>query len=196
MEKSLENDRLRNELKVAEDQSKRHQEDLESKLQMLTLDHSHACLELEKVRMELTVLNKEKEHLANQVRQLDKGSVRMDDFQILQNQLHIITKERDKLMTQIEDQHSNKVDDMASCRAKDEVMNNKEKTKLRMRLRGTQAMSEAFSRRYEESVQELDLMNRKYEEAASKLKSQLASYGLEVLNLKKELAAIKSRSVN
>ena len=53
-----------------------------SKLQMLTLDHPHACEELEKVWMELSVLNKEKEHLVNQVRELDKGLVLIDDFQV------------------------------------------------------------------------------------------------------------------
>ena len=66
----------------------------------------------------------------------------------------------------------------------------KEKVKLRMRLRGTQAKMEAFSVRYKEAVEELNFMNRKYEDAAAKLKSQLAAYGMEILNLKKQLAAV------
>ncbi|XP_057506191.1 LOW QUALITY PROTEIN: kinesin-like protein KIN-7O [Actinidia eriantha] len=220
MEKSLENDRLRNELTMANDQSKRSQEDLMSKLQLLTLDHRHACEELEKVWMELSVLNKEKEHLVNQVRELDKGSVLMDDFQILQNQLCTITKERDKLMAQIEEHQNHEVGvelcaancDERLLKAKaevemltgqlckleakihnDEVVNSKEKAKLRMRLRGTQAKLDAFSARYKEAGEEMDLMNRKFEEAAAKLKSQLASYGLEVLNLKKQLAAARNQ---
>ena len=75
----------------------------------------------------------------------------------------------------------------------DEVVNSKEKAKLRMRLRGTQAKLDAFIARYKEAGEEMDLMDRKFEEAAAKLKSQLASYGLEVLNLKKQLAAARNQ---
>ncbi|KAF5941143.1 hypothetical protein HYC85_022310 [Camellia sinensis] len=220
MEKSLENDRLRNELKVADEQCKKSVEDLKLKLQMLASEHHHACVEVEKLKMESSVLNEEKEDLLNQVRDLHKGSVLIDDFQILKNELLIITKERDKLMAQIEEQQSPEVevdlcgenydDNLLKAKAEveeltgqlsrleakmqsGEVSNSIEKAKFRMRLRGTQAKSNAFRIRYEEAVKELDVMNRKFEEASTKLKAQLASYALEVLNLKKQLAAVRSQ---
>lgn len=71
----------------------------------------------------------------------------------------------------------------------DEVDNSKEKAKLRMRLRGTQAKLDAFRNRYMEAMKESDLMNKNFEEAAGKLKDQLASKGIEVLNLKKKLVS-------
>ncbi|CAL5423099.1 unnamed protein product [Camellia sinensis] len=220
MEKSLENDRLRNELKVADEQCKKSVEDLKLKLQMLASEHHHACVEVEKLKMESSVLNEEKEDLLNQVRDLHKGSVLIDDFQILKNELLIITKERDKLMAQIEEQQRPEVevdlcgenydDNLLKAKAEveeltgqlsrleakmqsGEVSNSIEKAKFRMRLRGTQAKSNAFRIRYEEAVKELDVMNRKFEEASTKLKAQLASYALEVLNLKKQLAAVRSQ---
>ena len=75
----------------------------------------------------------------------------------------------------------------------DGVRNNKEMTKLRMRLRGTQAKLDAFRGRYKEAIDESDLMNRKYEEGSGKLKSQLASKAMEVLSLKKELSASRAQ---
>ena len=71
----------------------------------------------------------------------------------------------------------------------DEVDNSKEKAKLQMRLRGTQAKLDAFRNRYMEAMKESDLMNKNFEEAAGKLKDQLASKGIEVLNLKKKLVS-------
>lgn len=75
--------------------------------------------------------------------------------------------------------------------SKDEVINNKEKAKLRMRLRYTQLKLDVYRTRHKDALDELDLMNKKYEAASTKLKNQLASYGIEVLNLKKQLAAVK-----
>lgn len=60
-----------------------------------------------------------------------------------------------------------------------------------MRLRGTQAKLDAFRIRYQEALDESDLMNRKFEEAAGKLKEMLASKGIEVLNLKRQLASVQ-----
>lgn len=71
----------------------------------------------------------------------------------------------------------------------DEMKNNKEVTKLRMRLRGTQAKLDAFRGRYKDVTEEMDFMHKKFEEASGKLKYRLASYATEVLNLKKQLAA-------
>jgi len=71
----------------------------------------------------------------------------------------------------------------------DAAAENKEKAKLKMRLRGTQARLDAISLRYKQSVQESELMNRKFKEASAKLKEKLASKALEVLDLKKQLSA-------
>lgn len=71
----------------------------------------------------------------------------------------------------------------------DAAAENKEKAKLKMRLRGTQARLDAICLRHKQSVQELELMNRKFEEASAKLKQKLASKALEVVDLKKQLSA-------
>jgi len=71
----------------------------------------------------------------------------------------------------------------------DEVKNSKERAKLRMRLRSTQAKLDAYRERYKEAIDEQEFMNKKFEEASNKLKDRLAAYGIEVLNLKKQLAA-------
>lgn len=164
-EKSLENDRLRENLRGAEDLNKKSQEEVKLLLKMLTLDHHHASEEVQK----------EKEYLVNQVKDLDKGSVLMDDYEILRNQLLVLMKERDKGMTQIEEKQCHDVEvekrllkakaevEVLTCQLSrleaklhnDEVINNKEKTKLRMRLRGTQAKLEAFTVRYKEAVEEI-----------------------------------------
>ncbi|XP_022147755.1 kinesin-like protein KIN-7O isoform X2 [Momordica charantia] len=138
--------------------------------------------------------------------------------QNIRNQLLLVTKERDNLMIQIQERQNcsievelikNNTSEMlndaklqvenltrriSSLEVKmhdDEVQNGKEKAKLRMRLRGTQAKLDAFRIRYQEALDESDLMNRKFEEAAGKLKDMLASKGIEVLNLKKQLASVQ-----
>ncbi|KAJ0098595.1 hypothetical protein Patl1_20895 [Pistacia atlantica] len=122
LEKSIDIDKLRNELKLAEHKSNQVEQMLKSKLEMLTLDFHHAQ---EKV---------------------NKG-------------------------------HN------------DEVSNNIERAKLRMRLKWTQAHLDALRRRYREAVQESENMNKQFEEASANLKERLALKGIEVLNLKKQLAA-------
>ncbi|XP_031260228.1 kinesin-like protein KIN-7O [Pistacia vera] len=122
LEKSIDIDKLRNELKLAEHKSNQLEQMLKSKLEMLALDFQHAQ---EKV---------------------NKG-------------------------------HN------------DEVSNNIERAKLRMRLKWTQAHLDALRRRYREAVQESENMNKQFEEASANLKERLALKGIEVLNLKKQLAA-------
>ncbi|GAB2267146.1 hypothetical protein Dimus_002131 [Dionaea muscipula] len=68
----------------------------------------------------------------------------------------------------------------------DDVKNNKDKTKLMMRLRYAQAKLDAFRERYKEAVDENHLMNMKFEEASTELKKQLKSSALMVLTLKKQ----------
>ncbi|KAM7524434.1 hypothetical protein LguiA_014336 [Lonicera macranthoides] len=215
MEKSLENDRLRNDLILACDQSEKSKESLKSKLEMLSHEHRHACDEVEKLHMESSMLNKEREDLIARVRQLEAGSVPIDDFQNLKNQLLVITKEREKLTAQVKEQQRCGIEGELSkesynerllklkaeiekltsrlCNLEvkmhnDEVNSNKEKAKLRMRLRGAQAKLDTIRIRYKESIDELDNMKGQYKAASAKLKDQLTSYGTEVLNLKKQLA--------
>ncbi|KAK9922370.1 hypothetical protein M0R45_030836 [Rubus argutus] len=84
--------------------------------------------------------------------------------------------------------YQNKSDSPRRQSQEDQVENSKEKAKLRMRLRGTQAKLDAFRYRYKEAQNEVNLMNRQFEEASIKLKDLLALKGIEVLNLKKQLA--------
>ncbi|XP_027337202.1 kinesin-like protein KIN-7O [Abrus precatorius] len=152
--------------------------------------------------------------------ELDTLSKNFNEFQNLKNKLYVVTKEKDKLTIEMEDQpkhlmemeflHKHCLDEVSkakvhveelsqkiSCmevkRLADEVTNNKERSKLRMRLRGTQAKLDAFRCRYKEAIDESVLMNKRYGEAAGKLKDQLASKGIEVLNLMKQLAAAKGQ---
>ncbi|GFP80821.1 kinesin-related protein 4 [Phtheirospermum japonicum] len=97
-----------------------------------------------------------------------------------------------KLKHELE-QQSNRLTSMDDQMHNDRIDSNKEKVKLRMRLRGAQAKLDTFRLRYRESVGELEYMHRKFEEASAKLKKQLASYGSEVLNLKKQLAGFKGQ---
>lgn len=57
-----------------------------------------------------------------------------------------------------------------------------------MRLRWTQARTDAFLVRYMEAVDDLNRMNKEYEEATTKLKDRIASMAIEILNLKKTLS--------
>ncbi|KAH9680261.1 hypothetical protein KPL71_026489 [Citrus sinensis] len=216
MDKCLEIDQLRNDLKAAEVESYPSQEELKSKIEMLSLELHCAHKKLEILQKELTFLSKEREDLLVQIRELDKGSDENNDSKKIINQLFIVTKERDSLMTQIEEQRryvvkvehlrKNCNDELLEAKVRveeltrrisnmevkehiDKVSNNKEKAKLQMMLRGTQAQLDAFRFRYKQAVDDSDIMNKKFEEASANLKDRLASKGIEVLNLKKQLAA-------
>ncbi|XP_061367839.1 kinesin-like protein KIN-7O [Gastrolobium bilobum] len=139
----------------------------------------------------------------------------------LESKLSIVTVERDKLMTQVEDvqkqvmeveslqkhyqaelskakDHVEELSQKISCMEikmhADEATNHKGMAKHRMRLRGLQAKLDAYRNRYKDAIDDSVLMNTKYEEASRKLKDLLASKGIEVLNLKKQLAAAKAVS--
>ncbi|KAH9649193.1 kinesin-like protein KIN-7O [Citrus sinensis] len=215
MDKCLEIDQLRNNLKAAEVESYPSQEELKSKIEMLSLELHCAHKKSEIFQKELTFLSKEREDLLVQTRELDKGSDENNDSKKIINQLLIVTKERDSLMTQIEEQRryvvkvehlrKNCSDELLEAKVRveeltrrisnmevkehiDKVSNNKEKAKLQMMLRGTQAQLDAFRFRYKQAVDDSDIMNKKFEEASANLKDRLASKGIEVLNLKKQLA--------
>ncbi|KAL8162959.1 hypothetical protein V2J09_014448 [Rumex salicifolius] len=65
-----------------------------------------------------------------------------------------------------------------------------ERTRLRMRLRNTQASLEGFRERYREALEVQDLMDAKFKEASAGLKDRLAAKAIENLNLKKQLASL------
>ncbi|KVH91733.1 Kinesin, motor domain-containing protein [Cynara cardunculus var. scolymus] len=62
------------------------------------------------------------------------------------------------------------------------------KAKTRMRLNGAQRKLDSIRMRCKEEMQEKDYMHKQFEDATTKLKSQLVSRGSEILNLKKQLA--------
>lgn len=211
-EKSLENEKLINDLRAAEDQSKQSQVELVSKLQMVSSDHCHVCEQVEKLKMELNVLSQVKECMLDEIRESN---------QILRNQLLMVTNGRDVLKSQTKEQSlhqmttelSNLSEKLQKANAEiecltsrlseleakmhvNEVVNGKEKTKLRMRLRGTQAKMEAYSLRYKEAVQENNVMDTKYKEASTELKIQLTKYAQENFHLKKQLAALKNQCIS
>ncbi|XP_057427737.1 kinesin-like protein KIN-7O isoform X2 [Lotus japonicus] len=206
-EKSLELDRPPNNLEMADAESKHSQKEL------------HDCPEKEKANEIQREDHLNKGDNLSSLRELSTTSESLYEFENLKNKLSIVTKERDSLMNQMEDQQKHvmevefqpKVQDELS-RAKvhveelsreiscmevkmhvDKVTNNKETSKLRMRLRGTQAKLDAFRCRYKEAIDESVLLNKKYGEAAENLKDQLASKAIEVLNLKKQLAVTKGQ---
>ncbi|KAJ6332143.1 hypothetical protein OIU76_010519 [Salix suchowensis] len=198
-EKSLEIDQLKNHLIRADIESKQSQESLKSNLDTLSMELDCARGKLNALEKERSILSKERDDLLTQIGGLDKRLEPENDFQNLQNQLLSITSERDNWMRHCDEmllESKDRVEELngrlSSMEAKmknDEAMNNKERAKFRMRLRGTQAKSDAFHFRYKEAVNELAFMNRNFEVASKKLKNQLASYGIEILNLKKQIAA-------
>ncbi|KAM7270281.1 hypothetical protein ACFE04_029495 [Oxalis oulophora] len=209
MEQSVEIDRLEHELQNAETQNKQYEELLNSKLKELQCFHE----KVEALENELSFLNKERENLFLRVKELDRKSDSSNDIENVRSQLLIMTEARNKLATQIEEQRhieaefvGKHCDDallnvkvqaeeqfkerLSSIELKahmDQVENNIQLAKLRMRLRGTKAQLDAIHLRYKQAINESDIMNKKFEESASILKDRLASKGIEVLNLKKQL---------
>ncbi|GLT88112.1 hypothetical protein SLE2022_061510 [Rubroshorea leprosula] len=216
MQKSLEIDRLKNELKMGAE-SKEMQEMLKSNSEKLSLELHHAQEKVDSLQQELSFIKRERDDLLVRIREMDTGSIFSDEVQDIKNQLLVMSRERDKLMSQIEEWESRassvekewneaslkrkvQVEELtgrlSSMEAKmhiDEVRNGKEKAKLRMRLRGTQAQLDAYRYRYKEAVDEMDIMHKKFKEASANLKDQLASKALENLDLRKQLATTKGQ---
>ncbi|CAN8259873.1 unnamed protein product [Cochlearia groenlandica] len=104
----------------------------------------------------------------------------------IQIELDNVTNERQRLLSRVEELST----ELASSNHSQNVdADNKEKAKLKMRLRGTQARLDAIYIRHKNSVKESEVMNKKFEEASAKLKEKLASKALEVIDLKKQLSA-------
>ncbi|CAL9083608.1 unnamed protein product [Musa textilis] len=143
--------------------------------------------------------------LRNELKQNMADIVEWNDN--LKDQLLMVTKERDDLLSQVgelktalfeseiskaktnSDELAKRISNMEVKMRSDNLSFNKERTKLRMQLRSLQATLDAYRGRYTEVVDEMTLMDKKYEEASTKLKKQLAQYGVEILSLKKQLAS-------
>ncbi|KAL9237922.1 hypothetical protein vseg_012415 [Gypsophila vaccaria] len=218
-ELSLEIDKLKHELEEAESKNIDFEEQMKTKLDALSLERNLAYEEINRLQQNLAFLGKEREDLASKIKDQELVSNLSTDLQASKNQLLHMEEERNKLVTEIEKlrcnesevdllgkdyddkisraQHeverlSGKLADLEHKMRDDGVKNNKERAKLRMRLRSTQAKLDAFRERYKDAIEEQEFMHKKYEEASTKLKDRLASYGLENLNLKKQLAAAKA----
>ncbi|KMT15139.1 hypothetical protein BVRB_3g062560 isoform B [Beta vulgaris subsp. vulgaris] len=223
MEDSSEIDQLKRALEVADSEKRDCEHLLKLKLDALSLDRSRAFEEVNNLQMELATLRKEQEDLTCRIKEQEQGSNLSTDLQMSKSQLQLMTEERDRLKSQIEELLGNEVEfkligqcydeklltaqheaellsrRLAELEQKmhdDEVKKNKEMTKLKMRLRSTQAKLDAFRERYKRGVDEQEYMHKKFDEASTKLKDRLASYGIEVLNLKKQLAVANSHSSN
>ncbi|XP_015582327.2 kinesin-like protein KIN-7O isoform X1 [Ricinus communis] len=160
VEKSLEIDQLKDNLKLADAESKQIQENLQNQLLNVT---------------------KERDKLMAQIERCQSNG----------NELESLTKRYDGMLlgakSQVEELNA-RISSMAMMQ-NGEATNSKEKAKLRMRLQGTQARLDAFQFRYKEAMAELDVMNREYKEATVNLKDKLALFASENLNLKKQIAS-------
>ncbi|KAL2574315.1 hypothetical protein AAZV13_17G180600 [Glycine max] len=177
-EKVSELDHLENHPETTNAESKQSQEMSKANSEMQSLEHElHDSPKEEK-----------ENELRKEIHVLDKGDNLSSPnvFQNLKDKQSVVTKERDKLMIEMEDQHKRMEFLQKNCQDEGGLKNNKEMAKLRMRLRGTQAKLDSFRCRYKEAIDESVLTNKKY-------KDQLASKGLEVLNLMKQLAAAKGQ---
>ncbi|KAJ9536971.1 hypothetical protein OSB04_029704 [Centaurea solstitialis] len=215
VEKSHQIDQLTKDLRLLHDQNKISEDALKSKLETLSFDHRNACEEVDKLRMNLDALSKERDDMAANGRELSQVSELMDEIQKLRNQLLEITKERDDVRSHAEELQNSKAEQhllMERCHEEllnakaeveelrtklsvlevkwhnDEVKNSIEKAKTRMRLNGAQRKLDSIRMRCKEEMQEKDYMHKQFEDATTKLKSQLVSRGSEILNLKKQLA--------
>lgn len=69
----------------------------------------------------------------------------------------------------------------------DDIINTKEKTKYRMRIRKLEAELDAHHGLLKDAVNETRTMDAKFQEASTKLKKDLSYYAHEVLRLREQL---------
>uniref|UniRef100_A0A1J3ET78 Kinesin-related protein 4 n=4 Tax=Noccaea caerulescens TaxID=107243 RepID=A0A1J3ET78_NOCCA len=173
MEKSLEIDKLSDELQSAHAVSKQSQEVLKSDMDTLKSELQSTCEMSDTLQKELNYVTSERQSLVARIEELSKELASSNRFQIED------AKNPSEEMTR----------KVSSQESKDAAADNKQKAKLKMRLRGTQARLDAICLRHKQSVKESEIMNRKFEEASAKLKDKLASKALQVLDLEKQLSA-------
>ncbi|XP_073119255.1 kinesin-like protein KIN-7O isoform X2 [Henckelia pumila] len=180
---------------------------LEEKTELYTAEISMLSEELLEVRNELENCTKYSKDIEERLRGLEEASLvkcretssvvdltaneprASDDESQRYIEESMILKLEHELMEQ-----NNKIASLEAQIHKDQITNNKDKAKSRMRLRGTQAKLDSFRIKYEHGVEEMEHMDKRYREASEKLKKQLGLYGTEVLNLKKQLSSLQGRS--
>ncbi|XP_072952933.1 kinesin-like protein KIN-7I isoform X5 [Typha angustifolia] len=173
------------------------------------------CQKVQKLQEQASTPVGEQYESLLQLKEMDTESDLLTSFKYLQSEFLLLTREKDDLLSKNEqlnltvgdtiilkkqydhmllqaksdsDELAKKIYSMEDKMHNEALKYNKEKTKLRMQLRSTQAKLDAFRGRYEEVMNEMNLMNRKFQEASTNLKKQLAAYGVEILSLKKQLA--------
>ncbi|CAM8969077.1 unnamed protein product [Rhodiola kirilowii] len=178
--------------------------------------------ELKELQKEFSILQKEKEDLIVRVRELESASNSAIDLQNLQDQLAMISNEKELLkvemakrqasydtnMEVLKETNRNKLVEAEQYAAeliakisslelklkKDGVMNMNEKAKLRMRLYWTHDKLDAVCRKFEDAIDESRLMDTKYQEAAAILKNRLAQSAIKNMDLEKQLVALHAHS--
>ncbi|KAK7278959.1 hypothetical protein RJT34_24000 [Clitoria ternatea] len=221
-EKVPELDQLENHLETVHVERRQCQEISKDDFKMLSLEHElHDCPEKGKaneLQRELHVLDKGDNLPIPGER--DAMSEYFEECQNLKNKLSIVTKEKDNLLIEMENQqkhvmeaeylqkhcqdelskanvHVEELRQKISCMEvkihADKVMNNKEMSKARMRLRGTQAKLDAVRFRYNEAIDETVVIKKKHAEVVEKLKDQLSSKAIEVVTLMRQRAATESQ---
>ncbi|XP_073292654.1 kinesin-like protein KIN-7O isoform X2 [Primulina huaijiensis] len=181
---------------------------LEEKTKLYTAEISMLSEELLQVRNELGNCTKYSKDIEERLRRLEEeaSSVKCREtssvVDLTANEPRASDDESEKyveegMILKLEHElmeQNNKLASLAAQIHKDQITNNKEKAKSRMRLRGTQAKLDSFRIKYEHGVEEMEHMDKRYREASEKLKKQLGVYGTEVLNLKKQLSTLQGRS--
>ncbi|KAM0049823.1 hypothetical protein Hdeb2414_s0008g00290471 [Helianthus debilis subsp. tardiflorus] len=82
VEKSIEVEQLKNDIKLLDDQRRLIEDALKSKLETLSSDHRNACEKVDKLMMDLDALSKERDDLAVKVKKFGQTSVPIDDFKV------------------------------------------------------------------------------------------------------------------
>ncbi|CAH8354682.1 unnamed protein product [Eruca vesicaria subsp. sativa] len=168
MEKSLEIDRLGNELQSAHAASKQSQEELKSDINALKSELQLACEMSDTLQRELDYVTSERQSLLSRIEEMKKEVASSNRLQA--------------------EELTRRVSSQEAKLCKDAELDNKEKAKLKMRLMETQARLDAKCIRHKQAVREAEVMNRKFQEASATLKEKLASKALEVIDLKKQLS--------
>lgn len=182
---------LKQRLRSSEENERREKECSQKKLDVIeSLKNEKSIAEVEneatqqKIRNQLLLVTEERDNLTIQIQDLQTHSIEVELLKNNASEMLIEAKlQAEKLASRISSLEVKMHDD--------EVQNGKEKAKLRLRLRGTQAKLDAFRIRYQEALDESDLMDRKYEEATKDLKKKLTSECKQNLSLKKQLASVQ-----
>ncbi|XP_031401118.1 kinesin-like protein KIN-7O isoform X2 [Punica granatum] len=163
-DKIVEIEQLKNDLRLAvSENEKQAQENLSDQLLSMTYDRDRLKMHCEELQRHVLELESSKRSYDNKLSEAEAQACKLAE----------------------------RISSMEVSMQNEKTEDSKEKAKLRIRLRWTQAKLDAFRHRYTEVLNDRELMDRKYEEASAKLKGRLAESAVEVLNLTKQLAAAR-----